>query len=735
MLAYVLYNVFIGVARRFYLWRERRKKRAEDERPFEAKAIDEVFGTFHIEDQTMYVKSPIGTVFIDQSVTDLMRKMRKYERALSFCEALNTPPEIVTQPTPGLRNEALIPGSTPRPINNEPGLCVLHNAERGAIYLDGVVGGASRIAVDEHTGHTQLVTAVHLMLKFHKAGKPVYARNNGYDTLIPPQSYIGLMGTLNRADTVGIKLPDSFFSGLQMKTLKPTYKAYQNDQVYAYSVDRYGSITRARGTLRQVIGSGRIAHSASTRDGSSGFPVVMAGTGRVALVHTRAENNLSNSGAFIGPFLPPPRRDEAYASTEEYKRAEMLKRIDESRFSSYEDFREHYRVKAGLDSEDKYHIVNAIIYRDSSFFDYLQNDAGEYAERHYTRAEEEAELWDRRDDPTLAEIEEFNRTLEDRQREREIEDQRAWEDTREYDQNAVQHACTMEEIYGDVINSGDHPDDFFEAKKPIADRIKNRKLEQDLLMQRQELKRMNKKAAEAARLQRQRTQKLAQQMEEKAKAIQALKQERMDDLVALHKAKEESRLHRRNAEIEINKLRTRVREMALKRAQEAAEAADLLKSMEDAALKMSMAKLEPTPVPEVEMTPNPPADDLISDEESALNTLESPYTDELSCSDKNESLDPRNFRTAVSATRTARMTGVVANVQVASRRKGKNRRRKTSSPGKKTMKAGTQTSATTASSTRVSPKKVSFTLESAGKPISSPSRRKAPKGPSLKRRA
>jgi hypothetical protein len=371
---------------------------------------------------------------------------------------------------------------------------------------------------------------------------------------------------------------------------------FTGDQVKAYAVDGSGRIFESHGKILELIGMGRATYSASTLGGSSGFPV-LGKNGKVKLIHTRSETQQSNSGTYITPFLKTKFKPkmESYATTADYERAELWKRIEESRFANYEEYREHYRIKIGLDVEDQRTIMGAVMYYDNSFFNVISNDR-EYATKAET-AEAMAQWHENKHDMTLAQIEQVNQTLEDKQRQREADEEALWEDTRGRGANSapVDPQSVINSIAGDMINRGDDISDFVygpESGKPlqsISDRLNEKAQDEQLAETRLEMKQLRKLFMESQEAFRKRDMASREAAEQATEKINLLKHQRQQIEIDRKEAKELAAASRLVEEEKLEKLKQEILQTTERRKQEDAAQQARLASIQEA--------LNPTPPP------------------------------------------------------------------------------------------------------------------------------------------
>lgn len=179
--------------------------------------------------------------------------------------------------------EVATPSSVLTEISALPkGAVVLHASPPGCPFMQSYGGGA-RVTIQEDAN--TLVTSTHLFEALQRTGHQIMLRRyqviNGKTTItdvtLDKKWPVTFWSHRSDLDQVHIKVPENAWSQLGTKTLQLADKALVGAPISAIWVSRSGTVYKSHGVLSKNEDHPlMLAHTASTKTGSSGFPILNA---------------------------------------------------------------------------------------------------------------------------------------------------------------------------------------------------------------------------------------------------------------------------------------------------------------------------------------------------------------------------------------------------------------------------------------------------------------------------
>lgn len=179
--------------------------------------------------------------------------------------------------------EVATPSSVLTEISALPkGAVILHSSPPGCPFMQSYGGGA-RVTIQDNAN--TLVTSTHLFEALQSTGHQIMLRRyqviNGKTTItdvtLDKSWPVTFWSHRSDLDQVHIKVPENAWSQLGTKTLQLADKALVGAPISAIWVSRFGNVYKSHGVLSKNEDQPlMLAHTASTKTGSSGFPILNA---------------------------------------------------------------------------------------------------------------------------------------------------------------------------------------------------------------------------------------------------------------------------------------------------------------------------------------------------------------------------------------------------------------------------------------------------------------------------
>ncbi|APG75703.1 hypothetical protein 1 [Beihai sobemo-like virus 1] len=256
-----------------------------------------------LEGDTILIDAGGEIYEFSMTVTEFSDLVLKQRGRMLFCErAQELAKPVIFDPSPQYRRvdvkESTLPGSKHRILHSLPNSCVQIHAEPGAHRLTGVHGGGVRVVYGKKT---YLYTAYHVIehLLSQDGVDTICLRANGND--VQMEKDLRFVAFSRALDFVVIDVPERAWSKLQVKAAKLAKNWPSGAAVRAIHCDGAGKASMAHGYL-QSMEKGLLTHTASTRKGSSGFPLMNLGGNLVYGVHVSGASTLNKCSPAFFPF-------------------------------------------------------------------------------------------------------------------------------------------------------------------------------------------------------------------------------------------------------------------------------------------------------------------------------------------------------------------------------------------------------------------------------------------------